>query len=77
MEILHEPHVTGGGPASVAHPSFQAVNTFLGDFKTSLSGTYHAFGFREYANRYLDHMQYLFDRDFDLRLFVNFSGIQH
>ena len=67
MGILHEPHVTGGGTASVSSPDFVAVNTVLGNIKTSLSGTYHAFGFRKYAHRYLSQVQYLFNRRFDLR----------
>jgi len=67
MGILHEPHVTGGGAGSAKHPSFLAVNTALGNIKTSLSGTYHAFGFRKYAHRYLGQVQYLFNRRFDLR----------
>ena len=49
------------------HPPFLAVNTALGNIKTSLSGTYHAFGFRKYAHRYLGQVQYLFNRRFDLR----------
>jgi transposase-like protein len=65
--ILHEPHVTGGGTASAKHPSFLAVNTALGNIKTSLAGTYHAFGFRKYAHRYLGQVQYLFNRRFNLR----------
>ena len=65
--ILHEPHITGGGAASAKHPSFLAVNTALGNIKTSLAGTYHAFGFRKYATRYLGQVQYLFNRRFDLR----------
>lgn len=36
MGILHEPHVTGGGAVSAKHPSFLAVNTALGNIKTSL-----------------------------------------
>jgi len=67
MGILHEPHVTGGGAASVKNPAFLAVNTVLGNIKTSLAGTYHAFGFRKYAHRYLAQVQYLFNRRFDLR----------
>jgi hypothetical protein len=67
MGILHEPHVTGGGVASAKHPSFLAVDTALGNIKTSLSGTYHVFGFRKYAHRYLGQVQYLFNRRFDLR----------
>lgn len=65
--ILHEPHVTGGGAASAKHLSFLAVNTMLGNLKTSLAGTYHAFGFEKYAHRYLGQVQYLFNRRFNLR----------
>ena len=65
--ILHQPHVTGGGAASAKHPSFLAVNTVLGNIKTSLAGTYHAFGFQKYAHRYLGQVQYLFNRRFNLR----------
>ena len=67
MGILHEPHVTGGSAASMSSPNFLAVNTALGNIKTSLAGTYHAFGFRKYAHRYLGQVQYLFNRRFDLR----------
>lgn len=65
--ILHEPHVTGGGAASVQHPSFLAINTILGNLKTAFSGTYHAFDFIKYAHRYLAQVQYLFNRRYDLR----------
>lgn len=65
--ILHQPHITGGGAASAKHPAFAAVNTALGNLKTSLAGTYHAFGFRKYAHRYLGQVQYLFNRRFNLR----------
>lgn len=65
--ILHEPHVTGGGAASAEHPSFLAVNTILGNLKTALAGTYHAFGFDKYAHRYLARVQYLFNRRFNPR----------
>ena len=65
--IHHERHVTGGGPNSVKKPEFWAVNTLLGNLKTSLSGTYHAFGFEKYSHRYLAQVQYLFNRRFDLR----------
>ena len=65
--ILHEQHVTGGGAACAKHPSFLAVNTALGNLKTALAGTYHAFGFEKYAHRYLGQVQYLFNRRFNLR----------
>jgi transposase-like protein len=68
--ILHEPHVTGGGAASAKHPAFLAVNTALGNIKTSLAGTYHAFGFRKYAYHYLGQVQYLFNRRFNLRVIL-------
>ena len=67
MGILHEPHITGGGAASAKHPAFRAVNTALGNIKTALAGTYHAFGFAKYAHRYLGQIQYLFNRRFNLR----------
>ena len=59
--------VTGGGAASVKLPKFKAVNTVLGNLKTALAGTYHAFGFAKYAHRYLAQVQYLFNRRFNLR----------
>ena len=65
--ILHEPHITGGRVASAKHPSFMAVNTALGNIKTSLADTYHAFSFSKYAHRYLGQVQYLFNHRFDLR----------
>ena len=49
---VHEPTVTGGGSPSAKLPQFKAVNTVLSNLKTSLSGTFHAFGFAKYAHRY-------------------------
>jgi hypothetical protein len=57
---------TGGGKACVKLPQFRAVNTVLGNLKTALSGTYHAFDFSKYAHRYLAEVQYRFNRRFDL-----------
>ena len=65
--VRHEQHVTGGGATSASHPSFRAVNTALGNLKTSLTGTYHAFDFQKYAHRYLAEAQYRFNRRFNLR----------
>lgn len=64
---VHDRTVTGGGRASVKLPQFQAVNTFLGNLKTAYSGTYHAFDFAKYADRYLAEVQYRFNRRFDLK----------
>lgn len=41
----HEPTVTGGSKGSARLAQFKAVNTLLGNLKTSLKGTYHAFDF--------------------------------
>lgn len=65
--IVREVHVTGGGVASAKHPATQAVNTVLGNLKTSLVGTHHAFDFSKYGRHYLGQVQYLFNRRFDLR----------
>jgi hypothetical protein len=63
---VHEPTVTGGGAASVRLPQFKAINTVLGNLKTALGGTYHAFDFAKYAHRYLAEAQYRFNRRYDL-----------
>lgn len=63
----HDKTVTGGGKASVKLPQLAAVNTILGNLKTGLVGTYHAFDFAKYAHRYLAEVQYRFNRRYDLR----------
>ena len=62
----HAPTVTGGGAASTKLPQFKAGNTLLGNLKTALAGTYHAFDFAKYAHRYLAEVQYRFNRRFNL-----------
>jgi ribosomal protein L37AE/L43A len=62
----HERIVTGGGKASTKLPQFKAVNTFLGNLKRALGGTYHAFDFAKFAHRYLAEAQYRFNRRFNL-----------
>lgn len=66
----HDRTVTGGGAASVKLEKFRAVNTVLGNLKTALSGTYHAFNFAKYAHRYLAEVQYRFNRRFDLSVIL-------
>ena len=62
----HHPTVMAGRkPRDVQE--FKWINTVLGNLKTSLSGCYHAFGFRKYAPRYLAAFCYRFNRRFDLR----------
>ena len=63
---VHERVVTGGGKASAKLPQFAAVNTILGNFKTGIAGTYHAFKFGKYAGRYLAEFQYRFNRRYQL-----------
>jgi hypothetical protein len=57
--------VAGRKPKDV--PQLQWINTVLGNLKTSLSGSYHSFGFRKYAQQYLGTFAYRFNRRFDFR----------
>jgi len=62
----HQPTVTAGRrPKDL--PEFLWVNTILGNLKTSLSGTHHAFHFAKYAFRYLAAFTYRFNRRFNLK----------
>lgn len=61
----HRAEITGGGPASVEHPSFAWVNIMLGNLKSALHGTYHAFR-SKHLPRYLAEFAYRFNRRFDL-----------
>jgi hypothetical protein len=62
----HQRIVSGGGAASTKLPQFKAINSLLGNLKTALAGTYHAFNFAKYAHRYLAEAQYRFNRRFNL-----------
>ena len=64
---VHERIVTGGGASSARHPEFQAVNILLGNLKTAMAGTYHAFDFAKYTPRYLAEFQFRFNRRYNLR----------
>lgn len=57
--------VAGRKPKDV--PELQWINTVLGNLKTSLSGSYHSFGFKKYAEQYLGAFAYRFNRRFDLK----------
>ncbi len=48
-------------------PEFKWINTLLGNLKTMLAGTFHAFKYRKYADQYLAAVAYRFNRRFDLR----------
>ena len=66
----HEAIVVGSGRQAAQHPKFRWVNTLISNFKTALSGTYHAFRFAKYARRYFAEYAYRFNRRFDLRTIV-------
>lgn len=63
----HQPEVVGTQRKSTDLACFNWVNTVLGNLKTSLSGTYHAFDFDKYGHRYLAETQYRFNRRFKLK----------
>lgn len=65
--IEHQPEVVGIGRRSTDMPCFTWINTLLGNLKTALAGTYHAFCFEKYAHRYLAEYQYRFNRRVDLK----------
>jgi ISXO2 transposase-like protein len=48
-------------------PELRWINTVLGNLKTSLTGSHHAFAFGKHAARYLAAFTYRFNRRFDLR----------
>lgn len=66
----HRPIVTGGGKQACEIPQLKAINTVLGNLKTAITGTYHAFKFAKYTDRYLAEYQYRFNRRFDLRVLL-------
>jgi len=61
----HQAIVTGGKHPNEL-PQFRWINTLLGNLKTSLSGTFHAFNFDKYARRYLGGYCFRFNRRFSL-----------
>lgn len=63
---IHEPNVVGRGRRTTSMECFTWVNTILGNLKTAIMGTYHAFKFTKYPHRYLGEYQYRFNRRFDL-----------
>jgi hypothetical protein len=48
-----------------------AINTLLGNLKTAISGSYHAFDFAKYAHRYLAEFQYRFNRRFNMKIILS------
>jgi len=75
----HMQHVVGESRKSTEMPCFAWVNTVLGNLKTAIHGTYHAFKFSKYAHRYLAEAQYRFNRRFDMSaMFIRllFASVQ-
>ena len=65
-EATHERYVTGGGRQGAQTPQLHWVNTLLGNLKTSMRGTLHAFKHAKYAQRYLGEFAYRFNRRFSM-----------
>lgn len=65
----HKPIVTAGRHPNDL-PEFKWVNTFLGNLKTSMSGTYHAFIFEKHSNQNIGPFSYMVNRGFDLSCLV-------
>jgi hypothetical protein len=63
---FHQREVVGKERKSTRMECFSWINTVLGNLKTAITGTYHAFDFEKYAHRYLGECQYRFNRRFDL-----------
>lgn len=63
---IQQREVVGKGRKSTDMECFTWVNTILGNLKTAIAGTYHAFDFVKYGHRYLGEYQYRFNRRFDL-----------
>ncbi|GGH63351.1 hypothetical protein GCM10010975_29060 [Comamonas phosphati] len=58
------------GVVDACTPELHWVNTLLGNLKTSMVGTYHAFKHSKYARRYLAEFSYRFNRRFNLQAMV-------
>ena len=70
LGFAHRVVIAPKGKAGTEIEPFRWLNVVLGNLKTALSGTYHAFNFRKYADRYLAESQYRFNRRFDLAAMV-------
>lgn len=66
LGFRHEVVMAPKGKAGTEIEPYKWLNVLLGNLKTALSGTHHAFKFAKYAPRYLADAQYRFNRRFDL-----------
>lgn len=70
MGYTHKVVLAPRGKAGTEIEPFKWLNVILGNLKTALSGTHHAFKFSKYAQRYLAEVQYRFNRRTDLAAMV-------
>lgn len=66
MGFTHHPQKALPGKVGCEVEPFKWLNVVLGNLKTALSGTHHAFKFAKYAHRYLAEVQYRFNRRVNL-----------
>lgn len=66
LPVQHIRQIAIKGKKGTEIAPFKWINILLGNLKTSLAGTYHAFHFAKYGHRYLADVQYRFNRKFDL-----------
>lgn len=66
LGYTHKVEIPPRGKAGTEIEAFKWLNVLLGNLKTALSGTHHAFKFAKYSRRYLAEVQYRFNRRYDL-----------
>lgn len=70
LKYEHKVVLAPRGKAGTEIEPFKWLNVVLGNLKTALSGTHHAFKFAKYARRYLAEVQYRFNRRADMAAMV-------
>ena len=70
LGFKHQVVLEPKGKAGTEIEPFKWLNVVLGNLKTALAGTHHAFKFAKYAQRYLADAQYRFNRRSDLAAMV-------
>lgn len=70
LGYTHKTVIAPKGKAGTEIEPFRRLNVLLGNLKTALSGTHHAFKFSKYARRYLAEVQYRFNRRSDMSAMV-------
>jgi hypothetical protein len=70
LGFAHNVVIATKGKVGTEIDAFKWLNVLLGNLKTSLTGTHHAFKFSKYAARYLAEVQYRFNRRSDLKSIV-------